>query len=204
MTSRPRSSLSVGTAVVLLAAGIMTSPALAAGTTERVSVSSREAQGNGPSVNPEISADGRFVLFNSQATNLAGADGNGTLQDVLLRDRRQGTTRLVNVSTRGVQADGPSGGTYITHDGRYAAYTSLADNLVPRDTNAATDAFLLDREEGRTTRVSVGPGGVEGNADSFIAYLSTNGRFVAFYSFASNLATRRPAPATATSSSAIG
>ena len=176
------------TSVVSLAAAATAAPsALVAGTTERVSVSSAEAQGNGPSVNPEISADGRFVLFNSEATNLAKSDANGPLRDVLLRDRHRGTTRLVNVSSKGVQGDDQSNGTFITHDGRYAAYTSLSANLVPGDTNGFVDAFLFDRKKGRTTRVSVGPGGVEGNADSFIAYLSTNGRFVAFYSFASNL-----------------
>jgi hypothetical protein len=175
----------LATTALLLAA-----PALAAGggTTERVSVSSAGEPGNFFSVNPDLSFSGRYVLFESVATNLVPVDANGTGRDVFLRDRKRGTTTLVSVSSTGEQGNTSSDATFISYSGRYALFQSRASNLVANDMNAFCDVFLRDLKRGTTTRVSVGPGGAEGDECSFAAGLSGNGRFVAVNTYASNLA----------------
>ena len=112
-------------------------PRLAGGKTERVSVASDGAQGDGPSFDPATSADGRFVAFISHATNLVPGDTNGR-DDVFVRDRQAGTTELVSVGAGGAQANGSSGDfgrVAISADGRFVAFDSSASNLVPADTN---------------------------------------------------------------------
>jgi Tol biopolymer transport system component len=158
------------------------------GTTTRVSVSSAGAQGEqvANSVNPSISADGRFVAFDSWASNLVGDDTNGTA-DIFVRDRMSGTTTRVSVSSAGVGGDDFSFDPSISADGRFVAFDSYASNLVGGDTNGTADIFVRDRMSGTTTRVSVSPAGTQGNGDSVFPSISADGRFVAFYSAASNL-----------------
>lgn len=161
-------------------------PALAQGTTTRVSVSSAEAQGNGPSVAPTISGDGRFVAFTSVATNLVRGDTNG-LNDTFVRDRQRGTTVRVSVGAGGRQQDGPSLGLNIARNGRYVAFASFATNLVRGDTNAQSDVFVRDLRAGVTRRASVGTGGAQANGGTGFPAISAGGRFVAFASSATNL-----------------
>ncbi len=164
------------------------------GLTERVSVSTSGAAGNDPSGGPRcgITPDGRFVAFTAIAGNLVAGDTNG-VSDVFVRDRLLGTTERVSVSSSGAQGDRPSGeGGYIvaiSADGRYVAFSSLADNLVPGDTNGAWDVFVHDRETGITTRASVSQAGFGGNGDSgyYGLALESHGAFVVFDSLASNL-----------------
>ena len=133
----------VAGAVALTTAG----PAAAAGgTTSRVSVSSTGAQAGGDSGRdfPSVSADGRYVAFDSYAANLVPGDTNGT-SDVFVRDLRAGTTSRVSVSSTGAQPNGRSGVPSVSADGRYVAFTSGAANLVPGDTNGAFDVFVRDR-----------------------------------------------------------
>ncbi len=162
------------------------------GTTERVSVSSKGREGDGHSGivgvagYPAISADGRFVAFPSEATNLVKKDRNGAT-DVFVRDRLTGTTERVSVSSAGVEANGSSEGPAISADGRFVAFQSGAFNLVPGDDNFADDVFVHDRLMGTTERVSVSSSGVGGNSTSFLADLSAGGRFVVFTSGATNL-----------------
>ena len=157
------------------------------GTTERVSVDSSGAQGDGDSNYASISGDGRYVAFESWATNLVPADTDGTL-DVFVRDRQNGTTERVSVDSSGAQGDGGSNRTSISGDGRYVAFESSATNLVPADTNGALDVFVRDRQNATTERMSVDSGGTQGNGgESDSASISTDGRFVAFHSFAHNL-----------------
>ena len=101
-----------------------------------MSVSSGGAQGNDSSFSPAISADGRFVAFDSVATNLVPGDTNGAA-DVFVRDRQTGTTRRVSVGPGGVQGNDVSVTPAISADGRFVAFESLATNLVPGDTNDA-------------------------------------------------------------------
>lgn len=157
-----------------------------AGVTERVSKSSAEAQGNVDSYFPSISADGRYVAFQSEAGNLVGNDRNGSY-DVFVRDRTTNTTRRVSLSSAGVEGDGSTTGPSISADGRYVAFNSGATNLIGRDTNDAYDVFVRDRTTHTTRRVSLGAAGAQGNSDSFQPSISADGRYVAFSSDATNL-----------------
>jgi hypothetical protein len=117
-----------------------------AGTTERVSVDSAGAQANGaPGDPPAISADGRYVAFDSGATNLVPGDTNARM-DVFVHDRLTGATERVSVDSTGAQAQGLSAygsyGSAISADGHSVAFTSWADNLVLGDTNSLSDAFV--------------------------------------------------------------
>lgn len=151
-------------------------------TTERVNVSSSGAQANGSSLSADLSADGRFVAFPSPATNLVAGDTNDR-QDVFLRDRHSGVTERVSVTSAGAQANSDSAGGVVSADGRFVAFESAASNLVPGDTNGRTDVFVRDRRTGVTRSTSAG-----GNSDSISPSISDDGRYVAFTSFASNLA----------------
>jgi Tol biopolymer transport system component len=152
----------------------------------RVSVSSRGRQGNGSSLGPALSADGRFVAFRSTASNLVPGDTNRD-QDVFVRDRRAGTTIRISVADDGSEANGESGGAAISGDGRIVAFWSDASNLVPGDTYGRRDVFVRDRSAGTTTRVSVSSEGRQANGPSRAPALSGNGAIVAFRSDASNL-----------------
>ncbi|MBI4728411.1 MAG: PD40 domain-containing protein [Acidobacteria bacterium] len=159
----------------------------AGGTTERVSVSSSGAQGNGNSSELSISANGRYVAFGSGASTLVPGDTNGGA-DIFVRDRAAGTTERVSVSSSGAEGDWGSGWPSVSADGRYVAFGSGASTLVPGDTNGYDDVFVRDRAANTTERVSVSSSGAEGDADSSEASISADGRFIAFSSYASNLA----------------
>jgi hypothetical protein len=153
------------------------------GKTTRVSTRSNGDQANGSSLYPKISADGRFVAFESSATNLVPGDGNG-VSDVFVKDRKTGKTRRVSVRSNGAQGNNVSLYSDISPNGRYVTFTSVATNLVNGDTNAQIDVFLHDRKNGKTKRSSVGPAG-EGNGGSLLSTVSNNG-LVAFASQATN------------------
>ncbi len=171
--------------------------------TVRVSVSSSGAEANSRSFYPSISADGRFVAFQSFADNLVPGDTNGVV-DVFVRDTCTGaplgcipTTERVSVSSNGLQASCSLAGLTgcysvepsISADGRFIAFTSLADNLVPGDTNLVEDVFVRDTCTGAppgctpsTVRVSLASDGSEGKLGGRVATISADGRFVAFVS----------------------
>src|SRR5436190_3414638 len=104
-----------------------------------------------------------------------------------------GFTELDSMSSTGVQGNQDSELPAVSGDGRYVAFASLSDNLVPGDSNGAVDVFVRDRLTGTTERVSVSSTGVQGNAGSGLLNgmggpsLSADGRYVAFDSQASNL-----------------
>jgi uncharacterized repeat protein (TIGR01451 family) len=162
------------------------------GTTERVSVSSTGRQGKADSgiVNgmggPSISADGRYVAFDSQASNLVRGDTNDAI-DVFVHDRVTGATERVSVSSAGVQGDGDSTHPSISADGTRVAFESFADTLVSPDTNFSEDVFVHDRITGATVRVSDAADGTQGNNSSFGAASNGSGHVVVFSTFASNL-----------------
>jgi Tol biopolymer transport system component len=156
-------------------------------TTERASVDSAgTTEANGQSYFPQISADGRFVAFRSDASDLVPGDTNG-VSDIFVRDRQTGTTERVSVDGSGAEGNGDSFGPTISDNGRFVAFRSDSSNLVPGDTNGVSDIFVRDRQTGATERVSVDGAGVEGNGNSFGPSISEDGRFVAFRSHASNL-----------------
>jgi WD40-like Beta Propeller Repeat len=156
------------------------------GATERVSVDSAGAQSNNESLSPSISGDGRFVAFNSKATNLVAGDTNANGQDgdVFVHDRLTGATTRVSVASDGAQGNGDSNMGGISGDGRFVVFFSGAQ-LVPQDTNTSYDVYLHDRDTAATSLVSRASDGtaVGGNQPA----ISADGRFIAFYSFASNL-----------------
>jgi Tol biopolymer transport system component len=151
-----------------------------------VSLGPNGRQGNRGSYSPTLSADGRFVAFYSEASSLVPDDTKGQA-DVFVHDRQTGTTERVSVGPGGVQGDANSSGGALSADGRFVAFSSFASNLVPGDSNGTEDVFVRDRRTGTITRVSLGPRRVQGNGSSDDPALSADGRFVAFYSVASNL-----------------
>jgi Tol biopolymer transport system component len=163
-----------------------------AGTTGRVSLTSTGGQQNGPAgslvSSVGINGDGRFVAFDSFASNLVSDDTNGTT-DVFVRDRATGVTERADVSSAEAQAQGGALLEATSDDGSAILFDSGAPNLVPGDTNDPNqpDVFVRDLAVGQTERVSVGVGGVQANAVSFGAAISADGRVVAFSSDASNL-----------------
>jgi archaellum component FlaF (FlaF/FlaG flagellin family) len=159
---------------------------LQASLTTRISVASGGGEADGNSFMPAISSDGRFVSFDSEATNLVGGDTNH-MRDVFVHDRQSGQTTRVSVASNGAQANGDSSSPAISTDGRYVGFDSQASNLVIGDTNGKSDAFIRDRQTGQTTRISVSSSGVQGNDDSYTPVISADGRYVVFGSWASNL-----------------
>ena len=154
--------------------------------TERVSESSQHGQGNGLSHEAYMSADGRYVTFESEASDLVSGDTNATA-DVFVRDRLSDTTSRVSVASDGTQANGSSEDPTISPDGRYVAFRSNATNLVSGDTNNKYDIFVHDRQTGTTTRVSVTNSGAQATGASDSPVVARDGAAVVFRSFASNL-----------------
>ena len=159
---------------------------LATHQTTRVSRASNGQQGNGPSYAPDMSGDGRFVAFASDADNLVPGDTNDAT-DIFVHDRITKDTSRVSVASDGTQGNGRIFGRAISADGRFVAFASDADNLVPGDTNGAMDIFVHDRTTHDTFLVSVTSSGVQANGASEKPTLSADGRFVAFLSLADNL-----------------
>jgi Tol biopolymer transport system component len=169
------------------------------GQTTRVSVSSAGAEANhGSFWLPAISADGHFVAFFSDSTNLVPGDHNG-VRDFFVRDLKRGQTTRVSVSSTGAEQNSGNGveelgiNPAISANGRFVAFFSDSTNLVPGDHNGITDYFVRDLKRGETTRVSVSSTGAEQTPGNGVERLgprpsiSANGRFVAFTSWASNL-----------------
>jgi hypothetical protein len=165
--------------------------------TVRVSVDSNGSQALGVSEFPSISVTGRWVVFESTASNLVDDDTNDET-DIFLHDRDTDadgiydeagfiSTRRISVDSNGVEADGSSSHAWFSPDGRFVAFHSLASNLVSGDTNAAQDIFVRDLQTNTTVRVSVSSNGTQGNFESYYPSLSTSGRFVVFQSLASDL-----------------
>lgn len=151
-----------------------------------MSVATSGRQANGESLEPAMSANGRYVAFRSAATNLVPGDTNGAL-DVFVHDRQSGITSRGSMATGGGQSNNNSFIPALSADGRFVAFHSFATNLVPGDTNGVLDVFVHDRQTGATTRVSVTTGAIQGNNTSRAGFLSANGRLVAFESDATNL-----------------
>ena len=149
------------------------------------------AGADGASSEAAISADGRYVAFQSDADNLSGADDN-RFTNLFVRDLQANTTTLVSRQSAGrggAPADGISGAPSISADGRYVAFQSDADNLTGDDL-AVRDVFVRDIETEETvliSRQSAGAGGAGGDGSSFLAAISADGRYVAFDSGADNL-----------------
>ena len=159
-------------------------------TTSRMSVNSSGQAANGPSqaqrFRPSIDSNCSCVAFSSDASNLVATDTNGRA-DVFVRDITDSTTELASVGLGGAAANGSSSFTSVSSSCNLVAFHSVASNLVADDTNKASDVFVFDRNTTTTTRVSVGPGGVQADGPSITPSMSADGRCVAFASAATNL-----------------
>src|SRR5206468_9696249 len=150
------------------------------------------ALGNGVSREPSVSADGRFVVFSSTASNLVANDTNNAA-DVFLHDTTNNATTLISVNTAGGVGNGASDEPSISADGRFVSFRSAASDLLPAgvDTNSQTDILVRDLPNNTTKRVTADSTGANftGNPNDFSAepFTSSDGRWVAFSSRASDL-----------------
>ncbi len=159
-------------------------------TLELISRSFTGGNGNNQSELPSISGDGRFVAFESSATNLVSTDTNGTT-DVFVRDRLLGITILASLDSDEGQPTSSSNEAVISGDGRFVAFVSNATTLVSGDTNGEADLFVRDLINGTTERVSISTAGTQGDSTACCgvsdAVLSDDGSVVAFRSSMNNL-----------------
>lgn len=159
---------------------------LDAGTTERASVDTQGGNSNDHSFDPSISAGGRYIAFQSLASDLVPNDGNSA-DDVFVRDLSEGTTVRASVDTGGGDPNDISSAPSISASGRYVSFSSEANDLVADDSNTHADIFVRDLTGGTTIRASVDSGGGDPDGDSSEPAISSRGRYVAFESFASDL-----------------
>jgi len=140
-------------------------------------------------VAPVISPDGRYVVFSSEANDLVPGGNSQFVLNVYLRDRTANTTVLVSASING--AGGGNGNSMrgqVSTNGHFVVFQSDASDLVPNDTNGVTDIFMRNLATGTTTLVSVAPDGSPGNGAASDPVMTPDGRYVAFISSATNLA----------------
>ncbi len=148
--------------------------------------SASQATGGGTSA-AVMSPDGRYLAFQSDATNLVPGDTNGWT-DIFLKDLQSGGVTRISTDASGAQAvSGGSMAPTFSADGRYVAFVSNATNLVAGDTNATFDVFVKDLQSGSITRVSTDSSGAQGGVYSLSPVFSPDGRYVAFQSAAANL-----------------
>jgi Tol biopolymer transport system component len=140
---------------------------------------------------PVNSQDGRYVAFESSASNLTAGDTNAG-RDVFLADLTGGTLTRVSVSAAGGQGNGESLDASISGDGRYVAFDSYAGNLVDGDANGARDVFVKDTLTGAVSLASVSSTGTQGTSESRTPGISADGDHLAFVSYANNLVTPSP------------
>ncbi len=159
---------------------------LVTNTTRRVSVNTGGGDSDGWSWSPSVSADGRYVAFDSSATDLVVSDVNG-YSDVFVRDMQTNTTRRVSVDMGGGDGNDHSYTPAISADGRYVAFVSIASDLVADDGDVNADIFVRDMQTNTTRRISIDAGGGDANADSSAPSISADGRYVAFSSGAGDL-----------------
>lgn len=158
------------------------------GMTNRVSIRSRNGEeANASSGSPVISDNGRFVAFQSFATNLALLGDHNRKPDVFVYDRKERTTNRVSLRSSKAEANDASYPVAVSNNGNIVAYTSYASNLVTMDTNNSSDVFVYNRTSQKTTRVNVASDGAQANDASGGADMTSDGRYVVFFSYASNL-----------------
>lgn len=155
-------------------------------TTERLTMISLAADGsqaNGASLAPSISANGRYVAYQSLASNLVDGDTND-VSDIFVYDVATGTTE--RICDDNVQPNRPSSSPSISPDGFFVAFATSASNLIEGDTNGLVDVYVCNRRNSQFDRVSIGFRG-QGNGISIVPDISASGCFVAFKSEADNL-----------------
>jgi len=147
--------------------------------------------GDGLSVNPVISGDGRYVVFHSYASNIGAGDGD-VARDVFVRDVQAATTVLVSRATGLAGTKGNGGGSFvpsISANGRFVVFISQSTNIDPDDTDVKDDVYVRDLQTATTLLVGRASGiaGTKSNGNSYFPEISSDGRYVTFYSRGSNL-----------------
>jgi hypothetical protein len=185
--------------------GVYDEPGGATTTLVSVAPDGSASDGQIGSLSPSISADGRFVAFETWAPLTAGDTNNR--MDIFVYDRVSGTTTRASTASDGGQGNGNSTNSILSADGRFVAFTSEASNLVPGDTviggdghcgvnlfpsmqfipENCPDVFVHDQLTGLTSRISLATDDSEPNSSSFLPSISADGRYVAFSSWATNL-----------------
>ncbi len=155
-------------------------------TTDLISLNFNGLGTDGDSTAPSISADGNFVAFQSEATDLVAGDANGRV-DIFVYDATNATTDLISLNFNGLGTDGDSTAPSISADGSLVAYQSAATDLVPGDVNGQIDIFVTDLDAGNTEIISIDVFGQGADGDSTSPSISADGRFVAFQSEATDL-----------------
>lgn len=152
------------------------------GATELVSVSVTGGGADSDVRSGAVSDDGRYVVFASIASNLIPIDSNGQ-SDIFLRDRTLGTTSRISLGVGGTEIDHWADLPTISADGRFAAFSSWASNLVVGDTNGSYDQFLYELATGTMERISVGPNGAQtfGETAPRPSMMSADGSVIAYY-----------------------
>lgn len=155
------------------------------GTTTRVSLNSSGAQSIGSAVNPDMTPDGRYVIYTSSGNDIDLTDTNG-FSDIFVRDLMLGTVVRVSQTSTGMGVNSNSSAPSISDDGQRVAFVTSADNVVPGDTNGLVDAFVYDRALDMVARVSISNSGVELNAMVSTPRISGDGRYVSMRTGATN------------------
>ncbi|MBP8000037.1 MAG: PD40 domain-containing protein [Chloroflexi bacterium] len=153
------------------------------GETEPLSVKAQGTQTNGLAFVDAASADGRYIVFRSNAINLVMEDRNEDY-DVFVNDRETGQTSRVSIRSDGGEANSGSYGPAISGDGRYVIFASFADNLIDNDFGESGDVFVHDRQTGQTLRISELPEDAQLQDEarsSSTGTISSDGRYAAFY-----------------------
>jgi Tol biopolymer transport system component len=149
--------------------------------TERVSLALDGARTNGASQNARVSADGRYVTFESWASNLVHGDTNG-LKDVFVHDRVTRRTERISVGGDGTQANSPTNGGSVSADGRFVAFDTIATNLLPNAVDGRNHVYVKDRWTHALELIDVGSSGSPAEVGGFHPSMSADGRYVAFVS----------------------
>jgi Tol biopolymer transport system component len=155
------------------------------GTIERVNVGPGGVQSIGSPFSVLISGNGRFVFFTSEATDLVSNDTNGPKWDVFVYDRETHIVGIASLANDGSQPNEKCDTFDVSADGRFVAFSSEADNIVPGDANNQEDVFVHDRHTKITTLVSVSTTGTQGTWPSYRPSISADGRYIVFQSQAS-------------------
>ncbi len=161
---------------------------LQTGAVELVSLSSQGQQSVFDPSAFAINASGTLVAWASISPSHQVPDTTGPISDIYVRDLTTGVTTRISDAPNGLPADGSSVYPVLSADGRYVAFGSLADNLVPDDRNGVVDVFVHDRVTHRTEKVSVNSAGAQSSMGAGTPAISADGRFVAFNGISQDLA----------------
>ena len=186
----PRTALAVLVALALSIPFVMfgagDAPAWVPPMVFRLSENATGTQVDAVAYDSAVSADGATVAFETDADNLSAVDNDGD-SDVYVKEPYTGTVELISQSPTGSVGNDVSSNSFVSADGRFVVFASIADNLGPAHTNGQFDLFVRDRWNDTTSRVTLGHASDEPTAGTYYGQCTANGKLVAFQSSAVNL-----------------